>query len=209
MTYYGYDFATVGQRLQELTQLEHGPDILLRPYFVDSQHIRWQALIGNPLLAQPGSPLNWHYGSNLVSCLPTSDGHGLATTSITKGNGVEFETLWASASDTTLTAAGWPLMEGIDNGHTNIIDPAILQIQANANQKINGRPVETWAATVRVDQSPLLGTYTPGVYATYNFPDESHPIIPAGNYFQRIVGLTNGQNRDEVGHILQATAGTA
>jgi hypothetical protein len=207
MTYPGYDFATAGQRLQELTQLDHGPDVLFRPYFADPQHIRWQALIGNPTLAQPGAALLFHYGSNLSSVIPQSSGAQLATASYVKGNGIEAATLWATASDTTLTGAGWPLMESIDSSHSNLIDPVALQAQATANQKINGRPVETWTATARTDQSPLLGSYTAGVYATYNFPDESHPMIPKGQYFQRIIGLTNGQNIGEVGHILQATAG--
>src|SRR6267154_1661561 len=46
--YFGYDLASAGQRLQELTQMQYGPDILLKPYFSDFNHIRHKALIGNP-----------------------------------------------------------------------------------------------------------------------------------------------------------------
>lgn len=205
MSYYGYDFAPTGQRLQELTQLDLAPDIVFAPYFSDATHIRWKMLVGNPTLSQPGSPLVWDYGRNLQSVLPDIDSTQLATTDLVKGNGVEAAVLWASASDNTLTNAGWPLLEYIDTSHSNVIDATQLQGYANSNQKLHGRPVETWAPIVRADQPPLLGTYTPGVQATYNMI--GHCWQPDGPYTQKIIGIQNGQNAGEVVHILHAIQG--
>lgn len=204
-TYFGYDLAYAGQRLQELTQEDVGPDILFQPYFSTPTLIRWQALIGNPRIAQSGLPLAWDYGSNLSSLLPSPDGIKLSTTNYVKGNGVEAAVLWAFARDTTLTANGWPLLEYVDSSHSGEINQGVLQGYANANQKLYGRPVETWAVVVRSDMAPALGTYTPGTNATYNITN--HPWEPDGQYSQRIIGLTNGSQIGEVVHILQAIQG--
>jgi hypothetical protein len=209
MTYQWYDFATVWQRLQELTQLAGGPDVYFRPYFSDSSHIRWQAVVGNPYITQAGAPLLFDYGSNLTSCLPSSDSSKLATTVYAKGNGVEAGILWRQAVDTTLTGNGYPKLVYNDSSHSDVIDLNVLANWASGDLALYGRSVETWAATARTDMSPLLGSYGPGVFANYNFGDDSHPIIPAGMYSQRILGLqrsgTGGP--DEVEHILHAIQG--
>lgn len=208
MTYYGYELAYVGQRLQELTQVDGGPDIVFAPYFSAPDHIRWSAQIGNPTLAQPGTPLRWDYGSSLQSALTTSDGTRMSTTNYVKGSGVGAAVQWAEASDSTLIAAGWPMMEYVDTAHSNLVDPVAIQAQATANQALNGRPVETWKSVVRADSVPMLGTYGPGVSAFYNFSgNPDHPWIPPGQYLQRLLGLQNGQKAGEVVHILQATQG--
>ena len=49
-TYYGYEFATAGQRLSEITQVQNGPDVLFVPYFSAPNVIRHKMLIGNPTL---------------------------------------------------------------------------------------------------------------------------------------------------------------
>lgn len=207
-TYYGYNLATVGQTLQELTQVDQGPDILLAPYFSDPNHVRWSAQIGNPTLSQPGTPLYFDYGANLTSVLPSCDGSHMSTTSYVKASGVSASVLWAQSTDSTLIAAGWPLMEWVDTGHSDLVDQAAIQAQATANQALYGRPVETWKAVARTDVAPLLGIYGPGVSAYYGFSgDPDHPWISPGQYLQRIVGLSNGQAQGEVAHLLQATQG--
>lgn len=204
-TYPGYDLATVGQRLYELSQDQDGPDIVFAPYFAASNVIRHQALIGNPLLVQAGDPLTFDYGSNLVSLKAPSDGSKLSTTTMEKGNGIEAATLFAYSTDTALTAAGWPLLESVDSNHTSVTDQTTLQGWANSVQSQFGRPIETWVGTVKMNDNPMAGTYTAGVRGTYNVTN--HAWIEDGQYSQRILGLQNGQNVNELVHILDAKQG--
>ncbi len=56
-TFHGYESASAGQRLQELTQVEVGPDVYFRPYLVTTagvRYVRHQMLIGVPNLVQGG-----------------------------------------------------------------------------------------------------------------------------------------------------------
>lgn len=205
--YNGYDMYSVGQDLADLTQLSGGPDVLFQPYFSTPNTIRTQALIGNPRLTQPAGPVVFDYGSSLQSVSVSSDGSQLCTTQFEKGNGVDAGMLWAFAQDPTLLAATppWPLLESIDTQQSNVTVQATLNSWAAANLALYGRPVETWAAIVRANATPTLGTYYCGYQAVYNML--GHSWLPDGPSTQRIIGLQNGQNPGEVIHILQASNG--
>lgn len=201
-TYFGYQLISAGQRLQELTQEQGGPDILLKPRLTGTGFVRHTALIGNPTLSTSGRPLVFDYPANVTSILPTDDFSNLATTTYEKGNGVEYAALWAKSSDPTLTTAGWPALENVDTSHTGEINQMVLQRYADGAQGINGRAVSTWNVVARQDNADYpMGSYDPGVYGTYNVRD--HSWLPDGAYSQRILGLQNGSNIGEVLHLLQ------
>lgn len=206
-TYNWYDFPFAGQVLQALTQAAGGPDIYFRPYFATASTIRWQPMIGTPYITQSGAPLLFDQGSNLVEIRPSIDSSQLAGVVYAKGNGVEAGTLFASASDPTLQAAGWPLLEFTDSSQTNLTDLTALAAVAQGDLALNQRPVETWTSWVRTDGRHQLGTYGPGLFAGYNM--NTHPLIPPGRYSQRILGLSRNQGDDPgmVQHILHATQG--
>lgn len=204
-TYSGFDLTSAGQRLSELTQQNQGPDIFFRPYFATASTIRWQAMIGNPTISNAGNPLLFDHGSNLVQALTTSDGTGLATDSYVKGNGTQQAIAWAYAHDMALITGGWPLLDKVDTSHGDNAVQADLNGFATADQGLNGRTVETWDVTVRVDGGCPLGSYGPGVTASYAFT--KHPWILPGRYNQRLLGLSSGQNVGEIKHIVQAAEG--
>lgn len=206
-TYNWYDFPFSGAVLQALTQQADGPDVYFRPYFATASTIRWQPMIGNPYITQSGQPLLFDQGSNLVEIRPSIDSSQLAGVVYAKGNGVEAGTLSASATDPTLQAAGWPLLEATDSSQTNLTDLVALAAVAQGNLALNQRPVETWVSWVRTDQRHPLGTYGPGLFAGYNM--NTHPLIPPGRYSQRILGLSRNQGDDPgmVQHVLHATQG--
>jgi hypothetical protein len=178
---------------------------LLQPYFSDSSHVRWRALVGNPILTQPGRPLTFDYPGNVQSLLISGDGSNLVTTQYEKGSGSNAATVWAYATDPTLTGVGWPLLEGVGNSHNDSVNQAALSSWASADLSLYGRPVETWSATVRADLVPLIGTYTAGIYVSYNV--QGHFWQPDGVYTQRLIGLANGLNPGELVHVTQAVQG--
>lgn len=206
MSYFGYDMATVGQRLQELTQLDQGPDIDFVPFFSAPGVISYHVMIGYPYITYNMQSVWLDYKSSVPSIKVSSDSSKLASIVYVKGNGTGAETTWATASDTTLTNAGWPLLEYVDNSHGSQATSGSLQDFANADIKLFGRPVETWSATVRMDKLPYFGNYLPGMYVTFNVTD--HPWIPDGTYLHRIIGYTQGDNQNEIQLILQSQVGT-
>lgn len=203
-TYFGYDLVSAGQRLQELTQVENGPDVLMKPYLTGDGHVRHFALIGSPMLATAGRPLVFDYPGNVTSILPTDNGANQATTTFEKGNGVEYATLWAQSSDPTLPDAGWPTLEVTDTAHSDVTEQATLQQWADGTQALNGRPISTWAVSVRQDDADYpFGSYDPGATGTYNVQD--HCWLSDGEYVQRILGFQNGNKVGEILHLLQQT----
>lgn len=204
-TYNGYDFASAGQRLQELTQDAGGPDVLLRPYFADSSHIRHTAMVGNPSLAVAGNPVTLDYPGSILSILPTRAGTALTTSTYVKGSGSGYAMVWKSTADTTLPGAGWPNLEGVDVGLSSLTDPAALQARSDGVQKLNGRPVETWAVTMlQANADAPFGSYDPGGTAVYNV--QGHCWIPDGAYTQRVLGFASGQQAGQYVHVLQGTS---
>ncbi len=201
-----YDLVSVGQRLKELTQVENGPDVDFQAYFDPAQdgYIRYQMLIGNPILDPADNELFWDYGSGLRSVSIDGDGSAMVSGDFVRGNGTERASLVAYNRRTTLTDAGWPATELVDN-RSSVIDGATLQGYANGNLDLFDTPVELWAAVVRADVLPVLGSYQPGTFAFFNMID--HAWIPDGAYHQRILGFQNGAQVNEVRLILQAIEG--
>jgi hypothetical protein len=200
-TYNGYDLASAGQRLYELTQVDQGPDIFLRPYFSDTNTIRHQAVIGNPGLVTAGAPAVFQYPGNIIDILPTRNGQNLSTRTFERGNGSQYTTLFSQASDPTLVTAGWPNLEYTDINHSDVQVQADLDTWARSNQAINGRRQITWDVTLPTGGPAPMGTFDPGGNWTYNV--QHHWWLPDGSYTHRILGFQNGQKIDQYKHILQ------
>lgn len=201
-TYFGYNLNSAGQELQELTQVQGGPDTLLKPSLTGTGFVRHAALIGTPTLATSGRPLVFDYPGNITSILPTDDGSNLSTTTYEKGNGIEYATLWSRSVDPTLTTAGWPMLESVDTTHSDETDQTKLQQWADGAQALTGRPVSTWAVVAQQNDADYpFGSYDPGVTGNYNVQD--HCWLLDGLYAQRILGLQNAEAAGQVMHLLQ------
>lgn len=206
-TYALADMATVGQRLQELTQGVAGPDVDFKPYF-DPAHpgfIRWSMRIGNPLLQQQGAAIAFDQGSSLESFQTDSDGSKLATGVYLKGTSSTNAPSGVYSHSSTLTSARYPELEMIDSSHSDATDPTTMQSWADGDLSLYQANVETWIPIVRLDQDPELATYDPGTYATFTISD--HWWQPPGSYVQRILGWQQGNTQSNLALILQAVQG--
>lgn len=203
--YPGYDLVSVGQRLQELTQVENGPDVEFAPYLKGDGTLRWNLMVGNPYLIQPGSDVVFDYGSSLQSLSIDGDGSNLATSAFVKGSGNERTQLSAYATSTTLTDAGWPMIDYVDSSHSSATEQATLNGWAKADLALYGKATEQWHGIVRANSEPRLGTYWPGSFGKYNVI--GHPWILDGQYQVRILGLANGRSAGEVTHVLEGRGG--
>lgn len=206
-TYHGYEMAYVGQRLQELTQVDQGPDIIFQPYLTTSggaRFIRHRMLIGNPYLIPPGNPLLFDYGSNMVKlAIAGADDDG-GLTAFVKGTGNESGQLYGFAQDTALINQGWPMMDFVDSGHSSASEVSTLTGWAQADVALSRTIPEQWKATVLADASPRAGEYLPGHFVNYNV--NGHHWIPDGSYVWRLlsIGRSGSTPRGTLEHIVQA-----
>ena len=199
--YFGYDLTSAGQRLQELTQVIGGPDILLKPYFFDNNHIHHNSMVGTPTLLTSGNPIFFDYPGGILEILESTDASGQSTVTFEKGNGVEYAMMWARSIDTTLTSAGWPLLESSDISHSDVTEQTTLQQWADGTQALNGRGVTTYSVTAKMDDpnSPF-GSFDPGAIGNYNIQD--HDWLPDGLLTQRIIGMQQGTQDFQYVHLI-------
>jgi hypothetical protein len=90
-------------------------------------------------------------------------------------------------------------------GQSQIIVQSELQQWSDGQQALTGRPVETWAVRMRMDDVDYpFGSYDPGFTGTYNVRD--HCWLLDNVYNKRILGFTNGSADREFKHILQGSS---
>ncbi|MGB3443897.1 MAG: hypothetical protein WBA97_34600 [Actinophytocola sp.] len=201
-TYPGYDMAYVGERLAQLTQVIDGPEVEFRPEYTDDTRtaIRWKMRIGNPRLGNLGLPHAWDYGRGALTHVDEdSDGSQQQFRVWARGNGMERSLLYGYHADTSLVAAGWPQLDGIDNDHSSATETATLNGWARADVETYRTPVVKLAARIRLDGrdgrgqatgSPAVSEVEVGDNAAFNVRD--HRWLPDGEYGQRIIGVSSG-----------------
>jgi hypothetical protein len=118
-----------------------------------------------------------------------SNSSNMITDSYGRGNATERASQVAWASDRTLIALGFPVLESVDTSHQSVDIFATLQAYATEAVRFYKRPVETWDGEVITDVSPIVGTYKPGDSALFN--TQNHVWIPPGQYQQRILGWSS------------------
>jgi len=207
-SYFGYDLVSAGQKLQELTQDDNGPDVYFQPYMTVSggtRVIRHRMLIGMPTLMQPGVPLLFDFNSNLQTLSVTGDASTLATSAWAKGTGSQEGLMYGYATAQALLDAGYPAVDFVDSDHTSATNQDALNGWATADIALYGTAqLEQWKATVLADSAPVWGEYMPGHYANYAVQD--HQWLEDGLYQLRILGVSySPQNpRGTVDHVIQA-----
>lgn len=204
-TYYGYDLPDVGQVLQQLSEVDGGPDIMFdtaTDLDTDGRPVRLMRL-GTPLLGQMGSPWVFETGANILAYQWPSDGTRMTTRAFAKGEGSERGSLIAVAEDTTRYDDGWALLETDTSYHT-VAETDTLQGHADADRYAARLPVVLPTITVAGNGlnnrgqkvGPAIGEYGPGDDARVIISD---PFFSAGlDTTMRIVAITLDPGDDGV-----------
>ncbi|GAB6938365.1 hypothetical protein ACQP60_04165 [Isoptericola variabilis] len=197
-TYPGYELGYVGERLRQLAEVEGGPDIAFQPRLtVDGLSVEWVMRTGttaDPLLHQVGDDWRWDRGAvrgPLRLLGVDRDGSDVASRVFSTGDGMEEDLPIGLAETTELTDAGYPLTERVTS--TNATDVSRLNAHALAGLGASVRPWQTWALETDVD-SPTLGTYRPGDWASVSIPP-GHIYLRAGTYRTRILEISGDKSR--------------
>lgn len=208
MSFYGYDNADTGTRVQSVTSTTDqttglpGPDVDFNPYFSDTSHIRLQALVGNPQLSQPNQPIAFDYGSTALYVDITGDKSKQSNETIVKGSGSDRTTLFAYSVQSAAITSGDPLMDYQDSNNTDQSVQTALNAIAAQDSAQYLSPSEQWTATVLVAGqaynavSPAFGSYAPGDYVT--MASQGHFLIPDGQYLLRIQQMASSDVADGI-----------
>lgn len=208
-TYPGYELARVRQRLDELTAVLGGPDVQFEPRLsADRQGIEWLMRTGttaDPQLHQPGSSstsqaADWVWDSarprsGITALDVERDATRMVGRVFSTGQGSTEALMVSVASDDDRVSHGYPLLE-TSVSHQSVEVAATLDEHAAADLRSRLRPWTTWTLSVRVDRTPLLGTYRPGDFARVWVAGD-HPylsqLLPLGGgqfYRARITGFS-------------------
>lgn len=219
VTYNGYDLNMVADILTNLTQVQGGCEIDFAPYWsTPGQVISFQMRVSDTRLGQIGAPWCWDYGGRgaLQDADYTGDGSRMVFNEWTRGSGSQTGLITGHYASTTLTNAGYPLLEGVNGDHTSDTDPVVLNSYAQADVNTYQWPILTPTVYVRVDATGTSGNKTGSptleeisVGDTGQFTFQSHRRIPDGTYSFRIVELGQGLDVGSVGLGLQPVQGIA
>ncbi|MBB5159906.1 hypothetical protein [Saccharopolyspora phatthalungensis] len=199
-TYYGYELTTVWERMQDLTNVIDGPEFDFQPYFVSGTNmVRWQMLIGGPLLGNQQTTAVWDYGGALGSIDVDVNGSTSPAARVwVKGSGTDRSLLTGYAEDTSLVQQGFPPIDYVDSEHTSATEQSTLEDYADADLAAFRFPTEQWTCSVRIDGarfqetgveiSPALGNWQLGDAPTFYV--SGHPWLPDGGYRRRIIGFS-------------------
>jgi hypothetical protein len=212
-TYHGYELKKLSDMLTELSGVDGGPEIDIRPQWASPGWVQWYMRTGSPRLGQLGSPWVWDYGSQ-GACRHLDfnrNGTNVAGNWYSKGAGDTYATVIGSAADSMLVNDGFPLLEDVDGNHTDVVEANTANGWATAMMNTYHWPTHTFTATVqvggldksyRVTGSPRLDQIALGDTAQFQVKD--HRRILDGTYTMRIIGVSSN-DLDSVKLILQPT----
>ncbi|ACU39454.1 hypothetical protein [Actinosynnema mirum] len=204
-TYYGYDLAMVGERLTQLTQVDQGPDVELRPRFATAPgFLEWEMRIGAPMLGVSMPQQSVRYGAGLRRLDVDGDASEQASDVRTPGQGMERALPVGRATDSTLQQVGHPALHSVDRGHTSVTETPTLDGHAAATIALRGRPVETWTGIMRADgalpgserRGVGLGAFAAGDVLQIGV--QRHGWIPTGQYPRRAITVSSTGSPDEI-----------
>lgn len=199
--YPGHEFATVAQRLADLSAVEGGPEFAFEPRFTtDRLGVEWVMRAGtdtDPLLHQIGDAWVWDLttAGALAGLSVTRDGSSRVNSVYVTGQGMDEAILTASKSDSAEWARGYPLLEGAFSRST-VGRQTTLNAWPAAYLQQGSRPWTTWRLDVLRDAYPTLAEYRPGDWAVVHVA--GHPYMPDGPYRSRIGSVSASMESETV-----------
>lgn len=205
--YRGADLASVGERLQQLTQVDGGPDIMFTPrWTTNRQGIEWVMRIGTPSepLLYSSQRQKFYVGiqGSSVSRLQVSvDGTDLASNSYAVGGRSLDETIITTSVDATLPSAGYAVLEAVDSTHSTTSEESTLQGYSDELTLRGRTPATTFSFSHDLNSHPYLEAFNAGDFAEVRvtgnayLPDDSYSmrvLSRAGELEGRKVALTFG-----------------
>jgi hypothetical protein len=196
--YAAIDLKMIGKLLDDLTAVINGPDISFRPYFADDGlGIYWQMSVGTTAKPRLGnddaSLVKWTVGAPTGGAFDLEvdeDGTGLAEEVFATAGNSSDKSLFSRWNYTPLAAAGFPLLQAVDHGHSDIEDRTLLSGYTREAARLAQFPRSFWTMSSRKKAAgaPELGDYWLGDMATITVAPEE-PVLPPGDFIRRIASI--------------------
>lgn len=188
-TYRGADVAPVGDRLRELTAVLRGPEIRFSPrWTTDRLGIEWVMEIGTPtqpLIFSPQRPV-FYVGvekSSVTRLKLNVNGSKIGSQAFALGGRADDLALVTVSTDSTLTAAGFPLLELVDSSHATVEQASTLQGYSDELVSRGRLPIQTMSFTHRVSTQPYLSSFRAGDFAVVRVVGSRY-LPPAEHIFR-------------------------
>lgn len=150
-TYLGPDLATVADRLEDLTGVIDGPEVLFDPRLEEGgTGLSWHVLAASPELV--GATHSWDARRRAVPLIDLSvdeDASDMVGDSWARGGSQDDQTLIAHHHDRWLEGRGWPLLQAADTSHSTVSDLATLARWARTPTVMRARSTEVVSLKAR------------------------------------------------------------
>lgn len=150
-TYAGPDLATVASRLEELTQVIDGPEVLFDPRLEEGgTGLSWHMLTGSPELVGATHRLDARRRAvPLVDLSVDEDASDMVGDSWARGESADDLTLMAHVHDPWLEGRGWPLLQSADTSHSSVSALSTLTAWARTPTLMRARSAEVVSLRLR------------------------------------------------------------
>jgi hypothetical protein len=192
--YLGTDLSLIGDELDNLVNLENGPDIEFTPRFTaDMLGVEWVLRTGTedqPQLFSESVHV-WDYSvpqPSMRKLKVKKTGNRMAGRAFATGGRSANTALFARFTNTVMTNSGYPLLETVDSSHSTVVKQSTLDKYAKEIARTGSKPIEFWSFDVQADQSPFVGEYRAGDYCLVKMA--RNPYLPDGVYRRRIMALS-------------------
>lgn len=190
--YRGSDIASVGDRVRELSQVLNGPEVRITgQWTTDRLGVRWVAEIGTPtqpLIFSPQRPV-FYVGddkSSVTNLRVRVSGKGLASQAFASGGSSVDKAIVSASTDSTLTGAGFALLDIMDSTHSTAQDITTLQGYSDEAVKRGRQAAQTWQFTHNVSFQPYLSSFRAGDFAEVRVVAD--PYLEVKSHVMRITG---------------------
>lgn len=166
-TYYGYELKNVYQAMQDLSRQLNGFDFNIQVAYDGGGNPIKSLVLSYPKsgttysATNPSAPVFQFPSGNIIEYEYPEDALIAANTIYALGAGSNEGKLIATATDATLLAAGFPLLEQEAN-YSDVTDAAMLAGLATGQIKATSYPPTTLRIVAPPSENPVFGTYVLG-----------------------------------------------
>lgn len=190
-TMFGYEFKTLGEELEQLSNLINGFEYEVQVYHDEgTKEIRRHLEFYYPAKGRgpSTSDLKFNYPGSLSDFSVQDDAKESANVVYTIGAGEGTEQLKSDppATDTVQINDGWPKLE-LSRAYKSVYKPSTLKAHADKILKLKRSPISVYTVTVRPDADPPYGSYFVGDWANFTLED---PFLGKIDTWQRIVEIS-------------------
>ena len=124
-TYYGWDFATVSERLEDLSKVIGGPFIRFEPYLRSDGFLRFRYVADQGGEVVHTVATGMEQAGGVIDDID-EDGDNMATQAYMVGGKEDDVALVARSSSPVLVDEGWPVMQVADTSHSTVSQMSTL-----------------------------------------------------------------------------------